>query len=137
MSNQEKLLALKGIAATVLAVLAQLLGGADAWLLTLIGFTLADYITGLCKGIITKTLASGTAFRGGLKKLLLYCIIGVAVALDRLLLPNTPLLRHLAVGYYIATEGLSILENIGACGVTFPKKVREVLQALKEQNERK
>ncbi|MDR1735271.1 MAG: phage holin family protein [Oscillospiraceae bacterium] len=118
-----------------LGAAASLLGGVDIWLLTLIGFTAADYITGLIKAVITKTLNSGAAFKGGLKKLLIYVIVGVAVALDQLLLPETPLLRGLAVGYYIAAEGLSVLENISECGVPFPKKLTDILLALRKSAE--
>lgn len=127
-----KLTALKAFTGTVLAALATLLGGADIWLLTLVGFTVADYATGMIKAVITKTLNSGTAFNGGIRKILIYVIIGIAVALDRLMLPDGPILRNLAIGYYIASEGLSILENIGACGVRYPQKIAEVLASLQK-----
>lgn len=130
-----KLLAIKGVFGASLAVVTGLLGGADLWLLTLVGFTVADYITGLLKGILTKTLNSRTAFIGGMRKLLIYVIVGVAVSLDALMLPDSPILRGLAIGYYIATEGLSILENISACGVPFPKKLKDVLLTLQNSSE--
>lgn len=131
-----KLIAAKGALGVVVTTLAGLLGGVDIWLMTLIGFTVADYATGLLKGFITKTLHSKAAFKGGLKKLLIYVIVGIAAALDSLMLPDSPLLRGLAVGYYIATEGLSILENISACGVPFPQKLKDVLLALRDKDDK-
>lgn len=133
--DKVKLLAAKGVFGAFFAMVTHLLGGADLWLLTLIGFTVADYVTGLLKGVLTKSLSSGTAFRGGLRKLLIYVIIGVAVSLDALLLPDSPMLRGLAIGYYIATEGLSILENISACGVPFPQKLKDVLMTLRNSSD--
>ena len=130
-----KLIAAKGAFGAGCAVIANLLGGLDVWLMTLIGFTVADYVTGLLKGILTKNLSSEAAFRGGLRKILIYVIVGVAVSLDKLMLPGEPLLRSLAIGYYIATEGLSILENISACGVPFPQKLRDVLLALRNKQD--
>ncbi|MCL2030511.1 MAG: phage holin family protein [Oscillospiraceae bacterium] len=127
-----KWFAVKGALGVVVTVLASLLGGFDIWLITLIGFSVADYVTGLLKGFINKNLHSEAAFRGGLKKAMIYVIVGLAAALDGLMLPEAPILRGLAVGYYIATEGLSILENISACGVPFPQKLKDVLLALRD-----
>ena len=129
-----KLLSVKGAMGAAVTALAALLGGFDLWLLTLIGFTAADYVTGMLKGVHQKDLHSGAAFRGGLKKLLIYVAVGVAAALDGLMLPDMPLLRGLAVGYYIATEGLSILENISACGVSLPPKLKDILLALRNKD---
>ena len=122
-------------ASAPLALLAALLGGADIWLMTLIGFTVADYGTGIIKAILTKTLRSGAAYKGGIRKILIYVIVGVAAALDKLLLEDAPILRSIAICYYIATEGLSILENIIQCGVPVPDKLRDVLQRLKNNSE--
>ena len=127
-----KLLAVKGALGIAVTMLANLLGGFDIWLMTLIGFTVADYVTGLLKGVINKTMYSKTAFQGGLRKAMIYVIIGVAAALDGLMLPDAPILRGLAVGYYIATEGLSVLENVSACGVPFPQKLKDILLALRD-----
>lgn len=131
-----KVITIKVGIAAVLTALANLLGGVDVWLLTLIGFTIADYVTGILKAIVTKTLNSGAAFYGGVRKILIYVIVGVATALDSLLLEDAPILRNIAMGYYVATEGLSILENIALCGVPFPKKLREVLLKLQSDNDK-
>lgn len=115
------------------AFLAGLLGGADALLFTLIGLAVADFATGWLKAIMLKKVESGVAWRGGVKKVFIFVVVGIATALDNLLLPGAPMLRGLAIGYYIATEGLSILENIGECGVPLPPKLKDVLQALQNK----
>ena len=40
--------------------------------------------------------------------------------------------RSWVVGYYIANEGISILENTGRMGVPYPSKIIDVLSQLKE-----
>jgi toxin secretion/phage lysis holin len=133
----EKTAAFKAALTAVLAAAAALLGGADAWLRALVAFSVADYLTGTAKAVLSKSLSSRGAWAGGLRKLLIYVVVALAFALDGLL--NTEsLLRTLAVCYYIAEEGLSVLENVGACGVKYPKKLAEALAALrKDEKEEK
>jgi len=112
-------------------LLAGLLGGADTLLYALACFTVADFLTGLIKAVVCKELRSERMFIGGLKKLLIFVIVAVAVTLDRLLPDSGVAFRSLTIGYYIAGEGLSILENAAACGVPLPEKLKSVLAGLK------
>ncbi|MDR0249203.1 MAG: phage holin family protein [Oscillospiraceae bacterium] len=134
--GQTKELCVKAAAAFVAATAARLLGGADVWLYTLVAFTLADYVSGTAKAALTGKLSSRGAFAGGLRKILVYVVVGLAAALDNLL-PGGALLRNLTVGYYIAEEGLSVIENLGACGVRYPKKFGAALAALKSDDEKR
>ncbi len=120
--------AIKGGLAVIGGLISALLGGFDALLLTLAGFCAADYVTGVTKAILKRELHSGAAFRGGLKKALIFVVVAVAVGLDHVLAPQGALFRGLAIGYYIAAEGLSILENVAACGVPLPRKLVAVLK---------
>ena len=42
------------------------------------------------------------------------------------------MIRNFIIFYYIATEGLSILENMVAMGVPVPEKVKEILEQIRE-----
>ena len=44
-------------------------------------------------------------------------------------------LRSVVLGFYIANEGISLLENAGKCGVPIPEKVVEVLKQLQEKED--
>lgn len=127
-------LRLKLLSAGAAAFAVGLLGGADAALYTLVGFTIADYLTGLIKAVLRRELASWKAFQGGLKKLLIYVVVAVAAGLDRFLPGGDSLFRSLAVGYYIAAEGLSILENAALCGVPLPEKLRDALAQVRDKS---
>ena len=42
--------------------------------------------------------------------------------------------RSATCGLYIANEGMSILENSGKLGLPMPKKLREVLEQLRDKD---
>jgi toxin secretion/phage lysis holin len=46
-------------------------------------------------------------------------------------------IRTLVIYYFVANEGLSILENLGECGLPIPKKLKEALKALKKEGNKK
>ena len=107
-----------------------LLGGLDTMLICLLIFMLLDYITGIIKGIKNKKLSSEVGFYGLLKKATILVVVMVAVQLDTTLnLDNV--MRYLAIGFYIANEGLSILENAGEIGIHLPEKLKESLEKLR------
>lgn len=64
--------------------------------------------------------------------ILLVLILGVL--LDRLLNDGTWVFRTLICYFYIANEGLSIIENVGKCGVNYPPALRNALEQLQEKD---
>ena len=55
--------------------------------------------------------------------------------LDRAIGNGTTVFQSSLVLYYIANEGLSILENAALMGVKFPEKLKKALEALREKEE--
>lgn len=103
----------------------------------------ADIIVGLIKAFLCKSdksvsggLNSASMFKGGLKKILIFFIIALATILDTIVVPDNTYIRCAVTGYYIANEGLSILENIGACGVPLPKIFYSILDVLKQKGDK-
>jgi len=43
-------------------------------------------------------------------------------------------LRSLSIAYFIAHEGISIIENWGAMGLPVPKKLKSILLQLKDED---
>lgn len=63
-------------------------------------------------------------------------LVALGTVLDNIITPSNTFIRSMIVSYYIANESLSILENIGACGVPFLKhciKYRTVSKAMAAQ----
>lgn len=110
------------------------LGGLDEMLIALLIFMLCDYLTGVMKAIVNKKLSSEIGFKGIFKKVLILFLVGLSVRLD-ILLNLGESLRYLVIGFYLANEGISILENAGEMGLKFPKKLKDTLIQLNEENE--
>lgn len=114
-----------------------MLGDFDKPLITLLIFVILDYITGVLVAWIRHELNSEVGFKGLFKKALIIVVLIMAVCLDRLLLTDDFLIRTIVCYFYIANEGISILENAGGLGVPIPQKIKNVLVQLKEESEEK
>lgn len=112
-------------------------GGWDTVLIVLVWFMALDYITGVLGGIYNKNLSSAIGFKGILKKATILIVLIVAVLLDRLVNNGTWVFRTLVTYYYIANEGISLLENAAKVGLPVPDKLTEVLAQLKRKSEEK
>lgn len=111
-----------------------LLGSWDTALVVLITFMCIDYISGVMKGWYKKELSSDVGLKGIARKFLIILVLIVAVSLDRLLNTGTWVFRTLACYFYIANEGLSILENAIVLGLPVPDALRAALIQLQERN---
>lgn len=112
--------------------LSYFLGGWDVMLKTIVFLAVVDYITGLAKGIYMKKLSSEIGFMGLLKKIVMFIVIAVAYALQGLLGDAVPL-REVVIMFYVANEGLSLLEN-AAIFVPIPEKLKDVLLQLRDKD---
>lgn len=133
---EKTILAFKVFIAFICSLISVFLGGWDIALAVLICFTVIDFLTGIACGICLKKLSSSVMIRGGFKKLGIYLSVAIAVQLDRIINLDV-MFRTLFIGYYIATEGLSVFENLAVLGVPFPPFVTNVLEQLKEKCENK
>ena len=118
---------------------AYLFGGMDAMLFILIVFMAMDFISGFTKAWALKEFDSSKFYIGGVKKLGILLIVAVAAQLDTIIHIESVALRTVAISYYIANEGFSILENWGALGLPLPKALKDALAKLRkdEDNESK
>lgn len=121
------------ISGTLLTGVAYFLGGWDNTIRTLALVMTLDYITGVCKAIKQKKLNSKTGFLGFLKKIGYFVIVALAVVIDDLS-GETGVVRTMVIYFFIANDGLSILENWGAIGLPMPKKLIDMLEQLKQDN---
>lgn len=124
---------LKAAIALLGGTITALLGGWDLALQVLVLFVVLDYLVGLVAAWIEKGLDSRVGFRGIGKKILLFVPIAICYALDQVL--GQEILRSLAIFFYIANEGLSIVENLGRAGVPVPQQLMDALEQLKKKGE--
>jgi toxin secretion/phage lysis holin len=102
----------------------------------LITFMSLDYVTGLLRGYINKELSSDVGLKGIARKMVIFVVLIVAVMLDRLLNVDKWIFRTLVCYFYIANEGLSILENCATLGLPVPEQITNALKQLKEGNKK-
>lgn len=122
------------IIAAIATIATYLFGGWDVALITLIVFMTLDYLTGVIIAINTKTLSSAVGMKGISKKMLIILILIGAVCLDRLVGNETWIFRTLVCYFYIANEGISLVENAANLGLPIPTKFKEALEQLKNEN---
>lgn len=121
------------VASVVATTFIWLVGGIDVALSCLLVAIVIDYISGIIKAYETKTLSSAIGFRGILKKVGILLIVMLAVLVDRITIDNGGI-RTLVIYYFVANEGLSILENLAQAGLPIPKSLKNALKVIKKDN---
>ena len=127
------------------------LGGLMSWLyggfvdamLVLIVFMALDYMTGLIvAGVFHKSsksetgaLESKAGWKGLCRKGMTLGIVMMAALLDRIM--GTAYIRDAVVVGFIFNESLSILENAGLMGVSYPRALKNALDLLNQKGEEK
>ena len=112
----------------------------------LIGVMSIDYITGLICGAMGKSqktesgyLASHEAFKGLLKKGLILLVVLLAALLDEAVSKGAGIQFEAVMGacclWFIASEGLSILENVASIGVPVPKILIRLLDIMRSKGD--
>ncbi|MBB6622224.1 phage holin family protein [Clostridium gasigenes] len=109
-----------------------LFGSWDTALIVLVCFMAMDYATGLLRAWINKEVSSDVGLRGIARKAVIFIVLIVAVLLDRLLNTGSWVFRTLVCYFYIANEGISLLENCAGLGLPIPGKLKEALSQLKD-----
>lgn len=99
-------------------------------------FMAIDVITGWAKALKNGNLWSTKSVYGTGRKLLALFVVIIANIIDNILGLNGVVIIAIMY-YYIATEGLSILENLAEMNVPFPEQVKNKLEVLKEKGSEK
>lgn len=113
------------------------LGGIDGMMQTLIAFIVIDYITGFMAAIVEHKLSSEVGYHGIFKKVCILLLVGVSNYLDvnmvSYLVEGGAICRTFTSCFFIANEGVSILENAGRIGLPIPDKLRDVLIQISDK----
>ena len=105
-----------------------------------------DYVTGLICGAMGKSkktetgyLASHEAWKGLMKKALILLVVLLSNLLDIAVSKGAGITFEAVMGatclWFIASEGLSILENVASIGVPVPKILLKLLEIMREKGE--
>ena len=125
--------AVKSVIAAVCALFGYLFGEFDGMITALVTLIVLDYVTGIIAAVIEKKLSSEVGARGIAKKVIMLLVVAVANVADRDIIGEGNVLRSVTAMFYIANEGISLLENGARLGVPMPKKLIDVLAQLKKE----
>lgn len=129
-------------AGAFLGALAGLFGQWNLMLTVLVWLMAFDYITGLVCAAMGKSpktttggLSSHAGFEGLLRKGIIMLVVLTATLLDRAVGTDGAVFQTATTGYYIANEGISILENSALMGVPYPRLLLKVLEEMRTRGD--
>lgn len=125
---------INNVTSVLLTTIIYLLGGMDIALKSLIIIMMIDYITGIASAIYNKKLSSKIGFKGIIKKFSYLCIVALSVVIDNLIGQNG-VIRTLVIYFFVANDGLSIIENMAEMDIKLPKKLIDSLEQIKKRGE--
>lgn len=142
MNNVENLNYMARILAAIGGCIAGLYGGWSSSMTVLCIFMVVDYFTGCACALMGKSektsgghFLSSVAFVGLVKKAAIMLVVLLAVQLDAAAGNSTSIFQSAAAFFYIANEGLSIIENCGLLGVPVPAVLKNALEALRDKGD--
>lgn len=108
-------------------------GGMDKQVWALVGFVIADYVTGWCAACKHNEVSSRVGLKGMFKKIAIFA--GVALAYWADVAMGTDTLRSMALFGFALVEVCSLLENIDRIGYGqyIPAFLRDRLAQIKEE----
>lgn len=113
------------------------LGGMDGLVYALLIFLTIDYITGLMSAVLERKLSSHVGFKGIFKKMLILAFVGIGNVLDLYVLEQGSAIRTAVIFFYLANEGISIIENSSKIGLPVPEKMKLLFQEIQSKGDNK
>ena len=118
----------------ILTTVVYLMGGVDIALQSLLIVIVIDYLTGIASAIYNKQLSSKIGFKGIIKKFCYLLVVALSVVIDNLL-GQSGLIRSLVIYFFVANDGLSIIENMAEMNIKLPQKLIDSLEQIKKKGE--
>lgn len=111
-------------------IIAAVFGAWDKLLSTLVILMVLDYVTGVIKAVYAKRLSSEIGFKGLLKKITILIIVALGNIIETFTGGGTAI-REIVIMFYIANEGISILENAAVILPNMPEGLKKILLQLR------
>ena len=127
-------IAINNVFSVILTTIIYLLGGIDIALQSLLIVIVIDYLTGIASALYNKELSSKMGFKGIIKKFSYLLVVALSVVIDNLL-GQSGLIRSLVIYFFVANDGLSIIENMAEMNIKLPQKLIDALEQIKKKGE--
>lgn len=122
------------VTSVILTTFVYLVGGFDIAIQSLLIVIVIDYLTGIASAIYNKELSSKMGFKGIIKKFCYLLVVALSVVIDNLL-GQSGLIRSLVIYFFVANDGLSIIENMAEMNVKLPQTLIDALVQIKKKGE--
>ena len=126
----------KNIMAGICTVLSFLFGDMEGLMVALVALIILDYISGVIAAAVEKRLSSEAGAKGIAKKIFMLLIVALANIVDINVIGDGHVLKTVTVVFYICNECISLIENAGRIGVPVPKKLLDVLEQLRDRDDK-
>ena len=113
-------------------VITGVLVGWDVLTHAIVVLVIVDYLTGVGKAFTNKEVSSAVGFRGLFKKILIFVVIAVSVEMQKIIGDGIPL-REIVIMFYIANEGISLIENVSEF-IPLPQKMKDIFIQIREKD---
>lgn len=120
------------IVSFVVGAASYLVGGFDTLITVFATIVVVDTATGMLKAW-NKGEYQSKKFRSGFTKTVSY-LLGVILAVQIDLLLGSNFLRDATLTFFIINEALSVVENLGELGVTFPQQFTDAIKSLQNKD---
>ena len=122
------------VISVILTTIIYILGGWDVALISMVIVVIIDYITGVASAFYNKKLSSKKGLKGIIKKFCYFLVVALAVVIDNLL-GQSGIIRTLVIYFFVANDGLSVIENMAEMDIKLPKKLIDALEELRHKSE--
>lgn len=123
----------KVLGATFMTFITSIIGGWDLSMQVLLIAVVIDVVSGIYKGAKKGELSSKRIREGLLTKSAYLLVLVLVYQFDLLVGNSEPVFRTVATWLYIFTETVSVFENLHEVGVPIPRKLYDVLMAVKDK----
>ena len=124
------------IMAGICTALSFLFGDMEGMMIALVALIILDYISGVIAAAVEKRLSSEVGAKGIAKKIFMLLIVALANIVDINVIGDGHVLKTVTVVFYICNECISLIENAGRIGVPVPKKLLDVLEQLRDKDDK-
>lgn len=119
------------LSAIIAGIMGLIFGEMDKLLFALLAMIIIDYATGVMVAIVKKRLSSAVGFKGIAKKVYILILVAVGHIVGSYVFDSGEACRDMVIGFYLANEGISVLENGAKLGLPLPEKLVAALEQLK------
>lgn len=117
----------------IINLIGVLIGGWDGLIYTLILFIVIDFLTDVLIKINIHNLSLKVLINKSIRIILIFFLVAMGHSLDLYILQSQELLRTGIILFYLSVEGLSILKKLETLGIPIPKKLKNILDNLKDE----